>query len=123
VRVRLGRTFLGIKILGGCFRLKGCGGLGFCGGFGPLPAGVSVVAVKGRLDFTSEGCAAVDLGLSRGTPRDVVGGWVNEGLRAGTSPGGRGVETGFEGEARGLCADAEACEPMLRAGTSVSGIA
>jgi hypothetical protein len=85
--------------------------------------GVSLVAVavEVRLDFTSEGSATVGMGETSGTPGDVAGGWVNEGLRAGTSPDGRGVVTDFEGEARGLCADAETCEPTLRAGTSVLG--
>jgi hypothetical protein len=92
-------------------------------GFKLLPAGVSLFAVKVRPDLSSDDGATVDLEESRGTSKGVAGGWVNEGLRAGTSPGGRGVEAGFEVEVRGLCADAETCEPMLRAGTSVSGTA
>ena len=38
----------------------------------------------------------------------------------GQAPDGRGVVADFEGEARGLCADAETCKTMLRAGTSVN---
>ena len=79
------------------------------------------VAVEVRPDFTSEGSATVGMGETRGTPGNVAGGWVNEGLRAGTSPDGRCVVADFEGDARGLCADADTCEPTLRAGTSVLG--
>jgi hypothetical protein len=94
-------------------------------GFRLLPAVVSLVAVKVGPDLTSDDGdgATVDLEESRGASEDVAGGWVNEGLRRGTSPGGRGVEASFEVEVRGLWAAAETCEPMLRAGTSVSGTA
>jgi len=60
------------------------------------------------------------------TPDGGTGGCDDEGLRAGTSPGGKGMEADFESELRGRCGGGALfvpCEPMLRAGTSVVGMA
>jgi hypothetical protein len=71
--VRVSLTFLGIKILGGCFgRFTGCGGRGFCAGFGPLPVVGSLRAGGGRLDIVSEDGTA-DLGGIEETPGLVAG--------------------------------------------------
>jgi hypothetical protein len=96
---KLDRTFLGIKRLGGCFgRFTGCAGRGFWAGLGPLPAaGGWLGAGAVPLDFASEDCVAVFLEIEE-APGDAAGGWEREGLRAGTSPDGRGAEAGLEGE-------------------------
>jgi hypothetical protein len=127
--LRLKRTFLGIKRLGGCFgRFTCCGGRAFCAEFvrvGSLPAGGPLGAGTVRLEFATEDPAE---GLEvLATPGDGDEICETEGLRAGTSPGGRGVEANFEGELFVRCCDVELLvpcgPPMLRAGTSVAGMA
>ena len=121
------RTFLGIKRLGGCFgRFTGGTTRGFCVGSGLLLAGGrpgSFEAGGARLEFATEDSADGFEGTKE-TSSDGAGGWDDDGLRAGTSPGGKGMEASFEGEL-GRCGDVALlvpCEPMLRAGTSVVGM-
>jgi len=73
------------------------GGRGFCVGFRSFPAGGSLAAGGVRLGLASEDCAA-GFGEIKETPRDVAEGWEDERLRAGTSPDGREMGAGFEGE-------------------------
>jgi len=97
-RVGSKHTFLGIKILGGCFgRFTGGTSRGFCAGSGALLAAGSLGAGGVRLESATGG--SVD-GFEETveTPDDGAEDCENEGLRAGTSPGGRGMEAGFEGE-------------------------
>ena len=71
MRVLVSRTFLGIKILGGCLgRFAGCGGRGFCVA---LPVVGSLRAGGGRLDFVSEDGTA-SLGGTEETSGVVAGG-------------------------------------------------
>ena len=122
------RTFLGIKRLGGCFgRFTGGTGRGFCVGSGLLLAGGgpgSFEAGSVRLEFATEDSADGFEGTEE-IPGDGAGVCDDEGLRVGTSPGGRAMEGNFEGELRGRCTGVALfvpCEPMLRAGTSVVGM-
>ena len=96
--LRWKHTFFGIKRLGGCFgRFTCCGGRGFCGLFvGSLPAGSPLGAGAIRLEFATEDS---EEGLEvPATPGDGEYVCETEGLRADTSPGGRGVGASFEGE-------------------------
>lgn len=122
---------MGIKILGGCFgRFTGGTGRGFCAASGLLLAGggprsFEAGGVRGRLESATEDSAGGFEEIEE-TPGDGAWGCDNEGLRTGTSPGGKGIEAGFEGELRGRCGGVVLlvpCEPMLRAGTSVVGMA
>ena len=62
--VRLGRIFLGIKRLGGCFgRLTGRAGRGFC-----VRLRAAYTGDVACLNFTSEGSAIVDLGETSEPP-------------------------------------------------------
>jgi hypothetical protein len=62
----------------------------------PLPAGGPLGAGADRLEFATEDSTGGFEVLV--TPGDGTEGCENEGLRAGTSPGGRGVGEVFEGE-------------------------
>jgi hypothetical protein len=89
----------------------------------PLPAGGPLGAGAARLEFATEDSTE---GFEvPATPGDGTEDCENEGLRAGTSPGGRGAGAGFEGEL-GRCCEVELLipcgPPMLRAGTSVAGM-
>ena len=77
-----------------------------------------------RLEFATEDSADSFEGTEE-IPGDEAGVCDDEGLRAGTSPGGKAMEGGFEGELRGRCTGVALfvpCKPMLRAGTSVVGM-
>jgi len=92
--------FLGIKILGGCFgRFTGGTSRGFCAGSGALLAAGSLGPGGVRLESATGGSAADGFEETVETPGDGAEDCENEGLRAGTSPGGRGMEAGFEDEA------------------------
>jgi hypothetical protein len=69
------------------------------GSVGPLPVGGPLGAGAGRLEFATEDSAeGFEESKALVTAGDRAEGCENEGLRAGTSPGGRGVWVGFEGE-------------------------
>lgn len=119
------RTFLGIKRLGGCFgRFTGGTSRGFCPGSGLLVAGGGPGSFEAggiRPEFATED--STDGFVTEEIPGDGAGVRDDEGLRTGTSPGGKAMV--FEGEPRGRCTGVvvlDPCEPMLRAGTSVVGI-
>ena len=89
-----------MKILGGCFgRFTGGTSRGFCAGSRALLAGGSLGAGGVRLESATGG-SADGFEETVETPDDGAAreDCENEALRAGTSPGGRGMEAGFEGE-------------------------